>query len=86
MLDRVSNNIRSRLSAVALGIVSEHEHGRPDRIGVSLREAGLTSLDLVKLVLGIEREFGIAIEPDDMDPENFETLDALERLVARLGA
>ena len=84
VLDKVSNGVHDRLRALVLQIVSEQDSGRPNRIDVNLREAGLTSLDMVKLVLAIENEFGIMIEPDDMDPENFETLDALERLVCRL--
>ena len=84
VLDKVNGGMRARLGAIVLQVVNDHDQGRPDRIAIGLREAGLTSLDMVKLVLAIEREFGIVIEPDDMEPDNFETLDTIERLVTRL--
>ena len=64
-------------------VIAGNPLARPERIAGNLREAGLTSLDTVKLVLSIERDFGITIGPDDFDTENFETLDALEALVKR---
>ncbi len=84
MLDQVSLGYRDRLIAIVKDVISDHPFARPDRIPQSLAEAGLTSLDLVKLVLGIEREFGVTIGGDDMEPENFSTLEALETLVYRL--
>ena len=84
VLDQVSLGYRDRLTAIVKDVIGDHPLARPDRISESLAEAGLTSLDLVKLVLGIEREFGVSIGGDDMEPENFQTLDSLEALVQRL--
>ena len=84
MLDRLSTTIRERLIALVTNILADQPLARPDRIVVGLHEAGMTSLDTVKLVLGIESEFGVAIDGDDFDSANFETLDALELLVRRL--
>ena len=83
MLDRPTDARRNRLERLVREVIAGNEHARPERIESNLQEAGLTSLDTVKLVLSIEREFGIVIGPDDFDAENFETLDALEALVAR---
>lgn len=41
----------------------------------------LDSLALLQLVDYVERQFGIEVEDDDMVPENFRSLDALERYV-----
>ena len=48
----------------------------------NLREAGLTSLDMVNLMLAIEAEFDIEIPQSAMTPANFDTIAAIEILVA----
>jgi acyl carrier protein len=47
----------------------------------NLRDAGLTSLDMVNLMLAIEAEFDIEIPQSAMTPDNFETVRAIEALV-----
>ena len=49
-----------------------------------LREAGLTSLDMVSLVLSVESEFGIKIPEREITPTNFRSIATIETLVARL--
>lgn len=48
----------------------------------NLRDAGLTSLDMVNLMLAIEAEFDIEIPQSAMTPENFDTIAAMESLVS----
>ena len=48
----------------------------------NLREAGLTSLDMVNLMLAIEAEFDIEIPQSAMTPDNFDTVVAIEALVS----
>ncbi|WAT18950.1 phosphopantetheine-binding protein [Aurantiacibacter sp. MUD11] len=43
----------------------------------------LDSLQLFMLVSYIEDEMGIAVDPDDITPGNFETLNDLGRLLSR---
>jgi acyl carrier protein len=51
--------------------------------GTSLIDAGvLDSLFVVDLVAFLERRFAISIQPEDVSPENFETLATIGRLVA----
>ena len=47
----------------------------------NLREAGLTSLDMVNLMLAIEAEFDIEIPQSAMTPANFDTVAAIDALV-----
>ena len=47
-----------------------------------LRETGLTSLDMVNLMLAIEAEFDIEIPQSAMTPDNFDTVMAIENLVS----
>jgi acyl carrier protein len=49
-----------------------------------LREAGLTSLDMVSLVLSVEAEFDIKIPEREITPTNFRSIATIETLVARL--
>jgi acyl carrier protein len=46
---------------------------------------GLTSVDMLGLMLAIESEFGLTIPPTDITPENFHSVAALAMLVRRLG-
>jgi acyl carrier protein len=48
----------------------------------NLRDAGLTSLDMVNLMLAIEAEFDIEIPQSAMTPDNFDTVTAIEALVS----
>ena len=52
--------------------------------GQDLREAGLSSLDTVNLMLAVEGEFDLFIPQADMTPEAFRTADAIAALVDRL--
>ena len=51
-----------------------------------LHEAGLTSLDMVNLMLAVEAEFDLEIPQRQMTPENFRSVAAIERLVGALAA
>ena len=48
----------------------------------NLRDAGLTSLDMVNLMLAIEAEFDIEVPQSAMTPENFDTVAAMDALVS----
>jgi acyl carrier protein len=48
----------------------------------NLREGGLTSLDMVNLMLAIEGEFDIEFPQSAMTPDNFDTVAAIDALVS----
>ena len=48
----------------------------------NLRDAGLTSLDMVNLMLAVEAEFDIEIPLSAMTPDNFDTIAAMDSLVS----
>ena len=47
-----------------------------------LVDAGLTSMDMVNLMLGVEAEFDFTIPQTEITPENFQSVATLERMVA----
>jgi acyl carrier protein len=49
-----------------------------------LREVGLTSLDMVNLVLAVEAALAIAIPETEITPANFRSVATIETLVAGL--
>ena len=57
---------------------------RPVQPHDDLREAGLTSLDMVSLVLSVESEFDVKIPERDITPTNFRSVVTIETLIVRL--
>jgi acyl carrier protein len=51
-----------------------------------LREAGLTSLDMVELVLSVEAEFDVRIPETAITPANFRSIAAIDALITSLSA
>jgi acyl carrier protein len=49
-----------------------------------LREVGLTSLDMVNLVLAVEVALAVSIPETDITPANFRSVATIEALVAGL--
>ena len=84
MADGSSNARGLRISGVVQGVLARRSIQAPPANAQNLREAGLTSLDLVNLMLAIEAEFDIEIPQADMTPDNFRSIDAIEALVAVL--
>jgi acyl carrier protein len=56
------------------------------RADQSLQDAGLTSIDLVTLMLAVEVEFELEIPQEQMTPQNFQSVAAIRRLVENLSA
>ena len=46
-----------------------------------LVDAGLTSMDMVNLMLGVEAEFDFTIPQSEITPENFQSVKTLQRMV-----
>jgi len=85
MLDKVDRSTQDRV----IGLIAEMAAPGAPRPAVTaeapLSALGLTSFDLVNLMLAVEAEFDITIPQADITPENFRTIAAIERLLARLG-
>ena len=82
MLDKTS--LFSRLSEIVRAATPGLSEAQGDVADVNLREAGLTSIAAVRLMLEIEAAFDVAIPDGELTPENFATIASIEALLRRL--
>lgn len=83
----MNNSIASagaRIVAVVQRLIAERSIVRPVSSDDTLAEAGLTSLDAVRLVLLVEDEFSIEIPVGELTLANFRSISTISRLVNRL--
>ncbi|WP_298956987.1 phosphopantetheine-binding protein [uncultured Methylobacterium sp.] len=84
MTDSIPADATGRITALVEGILAQKgaEHRvEPDTF---LTEAGLTSLDLVNLMLAIEAEFDLTIPSSHLGPQNFRSVATIARMVAEV--
>jgi acyl carrier protein len=75
-MDRVTSLVRE--------LLAKRSVTRPVGDDEDLTEAGLTSLDMVNLMLAVEAEFDLKIPDRDMTPANFRTIARIDALVGAL--
>ena len=86
MLDVTTKTTGDRVMALVEGLLAAN--GGPGRVGARERlvDAGLTSMDMVNLMLAVEAEFDILIPPGDITPANFRSVASIEAMVDRVAA
>lgn len=47
-------------------------------------EGILDSLDIVSIIFEIETEYSIEVDPDDIDPENFQTVTNIYEMIKKI--
>jgi acyl carrier protein len=73
--------VRSRLRALIGTILEQNSMTVQIEPESRLVDAGLTSMDMVNLMLGVEAEFDFTIPQSEITPENFQSISALEQMV-----
>lgn len=86
MLDRGTGLAKDRLLGLVRQILAANSITRPVSVDDQLAEAGLSSIDMVNLMLAVEAEFDIMIPASDITPENFRSVSTIEALVVSLGS
>jgi acyl carrier protein len=76
--------VRGQITAIVEAMLVKRGGALAVAADQNLSEAGLTSLDMVNLMLAIEDEFGIEIPQRRMTPANFRTIAAIEQLVSNV--
>lgn len=77
-------SISGRIIAMVHEKLANRGIGRTVSYDDGLREIGLSSLDMVNLMLRIEAVFDLQIPDPDMTPENFRSVARIEKLLMRL--
>ena len=75
-------DIRNRIVTLVKGILEQNSLVAEVTTDAPLVDIGLTSMDMVNLMLGVEAEFDFTIPQDKITPENFKSVATLERMVA----
>ncbi len=75
------SNVQSRLLALVKSILEQNAIAADLKPATLLVDVGLTSMDMVNLMLAVEAEFDFTIPQSEITPENFQSVETLTRLV-----
>ena len=81
-MQRSDIDVRNRIVALIETILRQNAIATDVRPEARLVDLGLTSMDMVNLMLGVEAEFDFTIPQGEITPENFQSVETLERMVA----
>ena len=84
MLARTNAHSTERVTQLVRQIMAKRSIDRLVGYDDVLSECGLSSLDLVNLMLAVETEFDIKIPDRDMTPSNFRSIAQIDKLVGAL--
>jgi acyl carrier protein len=82
MLDGISLEVR--IAGLIRNVLVERSMERTVSTDDDLRDVGLTSLDMVSLVLLVEAEFDVRIPESKITPANFRSIRAMSALISEL--
>jgi acyl carrier protein len=84
VLDSSAPNTKHRVVELVRRLFAKRGIERAVGDNDDLSESGLSSLELVNLMLAVESEFDLKIPERDMRPANFRSIARIEALVASL--
>ena len=84
MLDRTNTDSTERVAQLVRQLLAKRSIDRSVGYDDVLSECGLSSLDMVNLMLAVETEFDIKIPDRDMTPSNFRSIAQIDKLVGAL--
>ncbi len=79
-----ATNHQKTVSHLVAGLLAAKSVPRAFMPDEQLSDVGLSSLDMVNLMLALEAEFDIVIPQQDMTPENFRTVASIGSMMTRL--
>lgn len=74
-------NVQDRILFLVKTILEQNSIAAEARADSRLVDIGLTSMDMVNLMLAVEAEFDFTIPQDQITPENFQSVKTLEAMV-----
>ena len=84
MSESNAQSLEGRIAAVVQRLLAEHGIEHVVGLNEDLRTAGLSSLDMVSLVLSVEEELNLMVPETGITPANFRSIASISRLVASL--
>jgi acyl carrier protein len=75
------NEVQGRLLALVKSILKQNAIAVDIAPATLLVDVGLTSMDMVNLMLAVEAEFDFTIPQSEITPENFQSVETLNCLV-----
>jgi acyl carrier protein len=76
-------DVESRLLALVKSILDQNAIPAQLTAATLLVDVGLTSMDMVNLMLAVEAEFDFTIPQEEITPDNFQSVETLKALVVR---
>ena len=76
-----SANVQDRILALVKSILRQNAITADVHAESRLVDVGLTSMDMVNLMLSVEAEFDFTIPQDQITPENFQSVKTLELMI-----
>jgi acyl carrier protein len=80
-MQAVSSSVQNRILALVKAILEQNSINIELDPGSRLVDVGLTSMDMVNLMLGVEAEFDFTIPQSEITPENFQSIETLQRMI-----
>ena len=84
VLDRPQDDPAGRITTLVRGFFAKRSIDRPVGPDDDLSASGLSSLDMVNLMLAVEAEFDLKIPDRQMTPSNFRSIGHITKLVRDL--
>lgn len=84
MSDANAQSVEKRIAGLVQRLLAEHSIDRVAAPEEDLRLVGLSSLDMVSLVLAVEDEFELMVPEGNIMPSNFKSITSISRLVETL--
>jgi acyl carrier protein len=81
-MQAVNLSVQDRILALVKAILEQNAIASEVQPETRLVDAGLTSMDMVNLMLGVEAEFDFTIPQSEITPENFQSVKTLELMIA----
>jgi acyl carrier protein len=76
--------VQDKIAELIAGILKRNGIDHPVDIHADLVSQGVTSVDMVHLMLAIEAAFDLTIPNSGLTPENFRSVSSIETMLAKL--
>ena len=80
-MQAINLSVQDRILALVKAILEQNSIASEVQPETRLVDAGLTSMDMVNLMLGVEAEFDFTIPQSEITPENFQSVKTLELMI-----